>query len=128
MATASASSIHTDTPARERKIVVAQELGYCWGVRRALDIIEDAATPEKRIAPIGDIIHNPQVVDRLRERGVEGAASVQQWLANLTSSIGPGGFLAVLGALLLLALGTGVASRRRTRRRGGAGTPAASRG
>lgn len=80
MATASASTptTHVDPPARERKIVVAQELGYCWGVRRALDIIEDAASPEQRIAPIGDIIHNPQVVDRLREQGVEGATSVEE--------------------------------------------------
>lgn len=87
MATASASSLtlrsrepvrRSVEPARERKIVVAQELGYCWGVRRALNIIEDAATPEDRIAPIGDIIHNPQVVERLRTSGVEGAASVDE--------------------------------------------------
>jgi len=60
----------------ERRIVVADELGYCWGVRRALDIIEDAADPEAPVAPIGDIIHNPQVVARLRERGVVGSESV----------------------------------------------------
>ncbi|MCO5216331.1 MAG: 4-hydroxy-3-methylbut-2-enyl diphosphate reductase [Thermomicrobiales bacterium] len=79
MATASAAP-HTPTakPAGERKIVVAKELGYCWGVRRALDIIEDAASPESRVAPIGDIIHNPQVVERLRSHGVEGAQSVDE--------------------------------------------------
>lgn len=79
MATASATPlIQIDKPEGERRIVVAQELGYCWGVRRALDIIEDAASPESRVAPIGDIIHNPQVVDRLRNRGVEGAGSVDE--------------------------------------------------
>ncbi|MCA9835215.1 MAG: 4-hydroxy-3-methylbut-2-enyl diphosphate reductase [Thermomicrobiales bacterium] len=79
MVTASAASTDTTTkPAGERKIVVAKELGYCWGVRRALDIIEDAASPESRVAPIGDIIHNPQVVERLRNRGVEGAQSVDE--------------------------------------------------
>lgn len=62
----------------ERKVVVAQELGYCWGVRRALDIIVDASSAENRIAPIGDIIHNPQVVERLRSHGVEGATSVDE--------------------------------------------------
>ncbi len=65
-------------PRPQRRIVVADELGYCWGVRRALDIIQDAASIEDRIAPVGDIIHNPQVVDRLRERGVEGAGSVAE--------------------------------------------------
>ncbi len=79
MAMASASSQDTSLKAAgERKIVVAQELGYCWGVRRALDIIEDAASPEARVAPIGDIIHNPQVVERLRDRGVEGSTSVDE--------------------------------------------------
>lgn len=79
MAMASASSQDTSLKAAgERKIVVAQELGYCWGVRRALDIIEDAASPEARVAPIGDIIHNPQVVERLRSRGVEGSTSVDE--------------------------------------------------
>jgi 4-hydroxy-3-methylbut-2-en-1-yl diphosphate reductase len=79
MAMASASTpILSNRPAGARKIVVAQELGYCWGVRRALDIIEDAADPANRVAPIGDIIHNPQVVERLRTRGVEGAASVDE--------------------------------------------------
>jgi 4-hydroxy-3-methylbut-2-enyl diphosphate reductase len=58
--------------------VVAKELGYCWGVRRALEIIEDAAGSAGPIAPIGDVIHNPQVVQRLRERGVQGAASVAE--------------------------------------------------
>lgn len=59
-----------------KRVVVAKELGYCWGVRRALEIIEAAAATTGPIAPIGDVIHNPQVVERLRERGVEGAASV----------------------------------------------------
>lgn len=78
MATVTASS-NADTGTKpERRIVIADELGYCWGVRRALDIIEDAATPESRVAPIGDIIHNPQVVHRLRSQGVEGATDLDQ--------------------------------------------------
>jgi 4-hydroxy-3-methylbut-2-enyl diphosphate reductase len=63
---------------RIRRVVVAKELGYCWGVRRALEIVEAAAQSAGPIAPIGDVIHNPQVVERLRERGVEGASSVDQ--------------------------------------------------
>ena len=59
---------------RQRRIVVASELGYCWGVRRALDIVQDAASTDRKIAPIGDVIHNPQVVQRLRSQGVEGQA------------------------------------------------------
>src|SRR6476661_2412707 len=67
----------TDTE-QPRRIVVAHELGYCWGVRRALDIITDAADKAGPVAPVGDIIHNPQVVERLRAKGVEGAGSVSE--------------------------------------------------
>jgi 4-hydroxy-3-methylbut-2-en-1-yl diphosphate reductase len=74
--------VHRALPGSERKrgkrVVVAQELGYCWGVRRALEIVEAAAESTGPIAPIGDVIHNPQVVERLRQRGVEGAGSVAE--------------------------------------------------
>src|SRR5918992_948574 len=63
---------------RRRRVVVADELGYCWGVRRALEIVQEAAGKGGPIAPIGDVIHNPQVVERLRARGVEGAGSVAE--------------------------------------------------
>jgi 4-hydroxy-3-methylbut-2-en-1-yl diphosphate reductase len=78
MATVSASVGTGTETKKERRIVVADTLGYCWGVRRALDIIEEAATPESRVAPIGDIIHNPQVVHRLRGQGVEGAKDLDE--------------------------------------------------
>ena len=77
---------HRALPGSERKrgkrVVVAQELGYCWGVRRALEIVEAAAESTEPIAPIGDVIHNPQVVERLRQRGVEGAGSVAEAAAR----------------------------------------------
>lgn len=74
----SADAASASTPAGVRRIVVADVLGYCWGVRRAVDIISDVADPADKIAPIGDIIHNPQVVARLRERGVIGMTSVEE--------------------------------------------------
>jgi 4-hydroxy-3-methylbut-2-enyl diphosphate reductase len=64
--------------ATKKRIVVADELGYCWGVRRAVDIITSSAETDGPVAPVGDIIHNPQVVERLRAKGVEGAESVDQ--------------------------------------------------
>ena len=78
-ATADSATVAAAAPAPTRgRVVVADELGYCWGVRRALDIVQDAAGEGGAIAPIGDVIHNPQVVERLRSRGVEGAASVPE--------------------------------------------------
>ncbi|MFN8590684.1 MAG: 4-hydroxy-3-methylbut-2-enyl diphosphate reductase [Thermomicrobiales bacterium] len=71
-----ASGAASRQTSQEKRIVVAAELGYCWGVRRALEIVEAAAESAGPIAPIGDVIHNPQVVDRLRLKGVSGAESV----------------------------------------------------
>jgi 4-hydroxy-3-methylbut-2-en-1-yl diphosphate reductase len=62
----------------QRRIVVADTLGYCWGVRRAIAIVEEAGSPDERLATIGDVIHNPQAVDRLRSKGVDTAESVSE--------------------------------------------------
>ena len=78
MVTAMATATETRSVAARKRIVVADELGYCWGVRRALDIVQQAAEVGGPIAPIGDVIHNPQVVERLRAKGVEGAATVEE--------------------------------------------------
>jgi 4-hydroxy-3-methylbut-2-en-1-yl diphosphate reductase len=69
------------------KIVLADAMGYCWGVRRTLDIIQRAGKPENQIATIGDVIHNPQVVQRLRDAGIQTAESVDQALSRGFSQV-----------------------------------------
>jgi 4-hydroxy-3-methylbut-2-enyl diphosphate reductase len=61
-----------------KQIILAEEMGYCWGVRRALDIITKAGNVEQPVATIGDVIHNPQIVERLRAQGIDTAESVSQ--------------------------------------------------
>ncbi len=52
-------------------IVVAKPAGACYGVERALDLVRNAAeTGGSDLATLGPLIHNPQVVAQLRERGV----------------------------------------------------------
>jgi 4-hydroxy-3-methylbut-2-en-1-yl diphosphate reductase len=76
-----ATATPTETPVQtEKRIIVADTLGYCWGVRRAVDIISASAEEKGPVAPIGDIIHNPQIVERLRGKGVVGAASIDEAL------------------------------------------------
>jgi len=48
----------------------AKELGFCFGVRRAVTILEKAARKRGEIATLGPIVHNPRVVEMLAERGV----------------------------------------------------------
>ncbi|MCX6372150.1 MAG: 4-hydroxy-3-methylbut-2-enyl diphosphate reductase [Actinobacteria bacterium] len=54
------------------EIHVARYAGYCYGVKRALRITEEAlATAVGSVASLGPIIHNPGVVAQLEERGVK---------------------------------------------------------
>lgn len=60
------------------EIRFADELGYCFGVRKALELIEAAADGRRRVASLGDIIHNPQAVARLEEKGVSVLTELEQ--------------------------------------------------
>ena len=52
------------------QIVRASEMGFCMGVRRAVQMMEDEATPQRPISSAGEIVHNPHVVDELARVGV----------------------------------------------------------
>jgi 4-hydroxy-3-methylbut-2-enyl diphosphate reductase len=52
------------------QILLAKDMGFCWGVRRAIDIMEKAADEYGEIISVGPIVHNPLVVQDLEERGV----------------------------------------------------------
>ncbi len=53
------------------KIIVAKHMGFCGGVRRAVDIAhKTAASVDGAVSTWGPLIHNPQVVGRLEEAGV----------------------------------------------------------
>ena len=53
------------------KILRAREMGFCFGVRRAVEMMEREAEGGAPIASLGSVVHNPQVVGRLRGRGVD---------------------------------------------------------
>jgi len=59
------------------QVIKAKELGFCMGVRRAVDMMEAAAGEMGPITSLGSTVHNPQVVDRLRGRGVDVIATLQ---------------------------------------------------
>lgn len=52
------------------EILLAKDMGFCWGVRRAIDIMEQAANQYGEIISVGPIVHNPQVVSELEAKGV----------------------------------------------------------
>jgi (E)-4-hydroxy-3-methyl-but-2-enyl pyrophosphate reductase len=53
------------------KILIAKTAGFCMGVRRAVEMVLEA--PDKHDGPIctyGPLIHNPQVLSLLEEKGI----------------------------------------------------------
>ncbi len=52
------------------KISIAKSYGFCWGVRRALDIAESIDKENKKVNVLGRLIHNPQEVERLNKKGI----------------------------------------------------------
>jgi (E)-4-hydroxy-3-methyl-but-2-enyl pyrophosphate reductase len=55
----------------KRHIQIADQAGYCFGVRRALDLArEQLAKEDQKVYSLGPIIHNPQVVEEFRKKGL----------------------------------------------------------
>lgn len=53
------------------KIFVADYAGFCYGVERAVGMVNKTAEKYKNVCTLGPIIHNPQVVQDFAEKGVE---------------------------------------------------------
>ncbi len=49
---------------------VAKSAGFCFGVSRAVELVEQAALAGKKVATLGPIIHNRHVVDKFEKMGV----------------------------------------------------------
>ena len=53
------------------QVLKTKHLGFCFGVKRAINIvIREAEQNKGKIYTIGPIIHNPQMVDSLKEKGI----------------------------------------------------------
>ncbi len=52
------------------KIYIAEYAGFCFGVERAINIVEEQAEVKANVRTLGPIIHNPQVVQKFEKSGV----------------------------------------------------------
>ncbi len=52
------------------EIIRASDMGFCMGVRRAVQMMESEASPERPVFSVGEIVHNPHVVRALERNGV----------------------------------------------------------
>ena len=53
------------------EIKVANSSGFCFGVKRAIDLAEQIAETNKEVYTFGPIIHNPQEVERLEQKNIK---------------------------------------------------------
>ena len=60
------------------KVEIAKHSGCCFGVKRAINIVSETANVEGSVKTYGPIIHNPQVVEKLRLDGVEVLSSLDE--------------------------------------------------
>src|SRR5882672_2673991 len=51
------------------KVTVAKSLGTCFGVRDAIELAMDDSF-KRQLTIIGELVHNPQTVQELRDNGV----------------------------------------------------------
>jgi 4-hydroxy-3-methylbut-2-enyl diphosphate reductase len=65
------------------KIEKAAEMGFCFGVRRAIELVQKAAQERGPLQTLGPLVHNRQVVDKLSECGVNIAASLEEVRGNI---------------------------------------------
>ncbi|MGC8874917.1 MAG: 4-hydroxy-3-methylbut-2-enyl diphosphate reductase [Chloroflexia bacterium] len=64
------------------EIVLAEEMGFCQGVRRAIEMAEQAVREGEVVRTLGELVHNPQVVERLERLGIRVVGGLEE--------VGPG--------------------------------------
>ena len=53
------------------QVTIDTSSGFCWGVVRAINFVENELDSSQKLYSLGDIIHNPMEIKRLREKGLE---------------------------------------------------------
>ncbi len=94
-------------------IKLAKEFGFCYGVERAIDLAYAARKsfpPEKPIFLLGEIIHNPEVNDQIRNLGIKTISNkpTDEEMALLNRD----------DVVIIPAFGTEVATRRKLEEKG----------
>jgi 4-hydroxy-3-methylbut-2-en-1-yl diphosphate reductase len=65
-------------------VVIARTAGFCWGVRRTVDKVMEVAEAAAPVVTLGPVIHNPQAVERMREKGVGKVEAIAEVPAGTT--------------------------------------------
>ncbi len=52
------------------EVLLARENGFCFGVKKAVELTEAAAETGRTVHNLGQVVHNPKISERLAARGV----------------------------------------------------------
>jgi len=52
------------------EVLLARENGFCFGVKKAVELTEAAAESGRPVFNLGQVVHNPKISERLAARGV----------------------------------------------------------
>ena len=52
------------------EVLLARENGFCFGVKKAVELTEAAAESGRPVFNLGQIVHNPKISERLAARGI----------------------------------------------------------
>ena len=53
-----------------KTIEIAESSGFCFGVKRAIELAEKVSQENSNVYTFGPLIHNPQEVERLNKKGI----------------------------------------------------------
>lgn len=53
------------------EVLLARENGFCFGVKKAVELTEAAAESGRPVYNLGQVVHNPKISERLAARGVK---------------------------------------------------------
>ena len=59
------------------KITLAETAGFCFGVKRAVDMVYELCQQGNKVCTLGPIIHNAQLVADLEQKGVRVVENVE---------------------------------------------------
>ena len=59
------------------EIIIAKNAGFCFGVKRAVDMVEKALEQGEKVYCLGSLIHNQQVIEKLEQKGLVTLNSVE---------------------------------------------------
>ncbi len=54
-----------------RKVTLAKEVGFCFGVKRAINLTRQALAERDNVFIVGDLVHNKSVTDELEGKGLQ---------------------------------------------------------